>query len=75
MMPSEMYRSLSNADMTALSAYLLAIKPSGVPQPAFEPFPSDIEEWEAIGYTDGHALGLEWASSPGPLALGIEHAR
>ena len=75
MMPTEMYQSLSNADMSALSSYLLAIEPSGVPQPVFEPLPSDVEEWEAIGYTDGNTLGLEWASSPGPLALGREHAR
>jgi len=75
MMPSEMYRALSDADMQSLSTHLLSLEPSGDPQPLFEPFPSDLAQWEIDGYTDGHALGLEWAASPGPIELGPEHAR
>ena len=75
MMPSEMYRFLSDADMRALSTYLLALDPVGEPQPPFEPFPSDLADWEADGYTNGHALGLEWAASSGPLDVGPDYAR
>ena len=75
MMPSEMYRSLSDPDMRALSTYLLALEPKGEVQAEFVPFPSDLAQWEADGYTDGYTLGLEWAASPGPVDAGPEHAR
>lgn len=75
MMPSEMYRALSDADMQSLSAYLLSLEPTGEVQPPFEPFPTDLAQWEIDGYTNGHVLGLEWAVTRGPLDLGPEHAR
>lgn len=75
MMPSEMYRALSDADMQSLSTYLLSVEQTGDVQPPFEPFPSDLVQWEIDGYTDGHALGLKWAATSGPLDLGPEHAR
>lgn len=75
MMPSEMYRALSDADMQSLSTYLLSLEATGDIQPPFEPFASDLAQWEIDGYTNGHALGLEWAAMSRPLDLGTEHAR
>jgi cytochrome c553 len=75
LMPSEMYRSLSDADMRALSTYLLTLAPIGEAQKPFEPFPADLADWQATGYSDGNALGLQWAASSGPLDLGERHAR
>lgn len=75
LMPSEMYRSLSDDDLEALILYLRSLDPAGVPQPEFEPFASDILEWEATGYTDAHVLGLAWSNAGGPIMLDPDHAR
>ncbi|MEQ9436930.1 c-type cytochrome [Hyphomonas sp.] len=75
LMPSEMYRSLSGKDVEALILYLRSLDPVGQAQPAFEPFASDLVQWEADGYTDANALGLAWSEADGPVMLGPEQAR
>lgn len=75
MMPSEMYQWLSDADFQALEMYVRALEPVGNVQPAFAPFPADIAQWAADGYTNAHDLGVSWAQSQGPLSMGAEHAR
>lgn len=69
MMPSEMYHALSDADARALISFLRTIEPAGAVRPAFEPFPEDLIQWEADGYSDAPTLIREWNAAPGPLEL------
>lgn len=75
LMPSEMYQSLSNADLRSLVDYLLTIKPTGKPQTRFEPGTNLLQQWDRDGYTNANALGLFWSTQPGPIALGPKHTR